>query len=65
MTGTTIDAAATAKNRLRMNSPSICTHTRARHVAQRSAAGETMFNENVAVYDEMLREADTVLKRYV
>jgi len=24
-----------------------------------------MFNENVAVYDEMLREADTVLKRYV
>jgi hypothetical protein len=36
-----------------------------RHVADASAAGETMFNDNDAVYDEMLLETDTVLKRYV
>jgi len=28
-------------------------------------ARETMFNDNDSVYDEMLLEADTVLKRYV
>ena len=39
--------------------------TRATHVADRSAAGERMFNANAPVYDEMLRESDTVLKRYV
>jgi hypothetical protein len=35
------------------------------HVADASAAGETMFNDYGDVYDEMLLEADTVLKRYV
>lgn len=43
----------------------MCIETRAGHVADASAAGETMFNDNDAVYDEMLLETDTVLKRYV
>jgi hypothetical protein len=34
-------------------------------VAEWSATGETMFNDAAAVNDEPVREADTVLKRYV
>jgi hypothetical protein len=33
--------------------------------AHRSATGETMFNAELAVYDEPLPEADTVSKSYV
>jgi hypothetical protein len=64
MTGTTMDAAAAARNRLRMKSPPICiefVHARCDAIA----AGETMFNDNHAVYDELLLATDTVLKRYV
>jgi hypothetical protein len=47
-----------------MKSPPICiefVHARCDAIA----AGETMFNDNHAVYDELLLATDTVLKRYV
>ena len=62
MTGTTMDAAAVARNRLRMNSPSLYAET---PLAHRSTTHEAIFNDAMAINDKALHWTDTVLKRHV